>query len=125
MKNPSDARLRRTRVRKGALASDDTYGNAGAFEIRGPMGTRLFIVASDGMGWEHVSVSCKTRCPSWSEMCFVKDVFWDDEEVVVEYHPPRSQYVNNHPHCLHLWRPIGIEIPLPPTILVGIKGAKL
>jgi hypothetical protein len=120
-----DDRLRKARVRKGTFASDDAYGNNGVFEIKGPIGTRLLIIASDGMGWEHVSVSCKTRCPSWSEMCFVKDLFWDDEETVIQYHPPRSQYVDNCSHCLHLWKPIGMDIPLPPTILVGMKGVEL
>lgn len=34
------------------------------------------------------------------------------------YHPPASQYIDVHKHCLHLWRPIGIEIPMPPLELV-------
>ena len=35
-------------------------------------------------------------------------------------HPPRSDYVNTHAFCLHLWRPtdLGAAIPLPPRILV-------
>lgn len=39
-----------------------------------------------------------------------------------QYHPPKSAYVNNHPNCLHLWRPIGIEMPRPPSIMVGIAS---
>lgn len=70
--------------------------------------------------WEHVSISTQTRCPTWEEMCFVKDLFWDEEDCVVQYHPPKSDYINCHPRCLHLWRPIGLEIPRPPKILVGI-----
>ena len=55
-------------------------------------------------------------------MCHVKDLFWQDEEVVIQYHPRKSEYVNNHPFVLHLWKPIyqGI-IPTPPALLVGIK----
>lgn len=79
------------------------------------------VIASNGMGWEHVSISLKNRCPNWREMCFVKDFFWDPHEVVMQLHPAKSEYVNMHPNCLHLWRPIGIDIPTPPSILVGFK----
>ena len=26
------------------------------------------------------------------------------------------------PYCLHIWRPIRQEIPIPPSLMVGIKG---
>lgn len=77
------------------------------------------IVASWGGGWEHVSVSLARRCPTWEEMCMIKDIFWGEEECVVEYHPPRSQYVNRHPYCLHLWKKIGEEFETPPKEYVG------
>ncbi len=32
------------------------------------------IVASWGGGWEHVSVSLPRRCPTWDEMCLIKDI---------------------------------------------------
>lgn len=79
----------------------------------------MFVIASWGAGWEHVSVSLKRRCPTWEEMSMIKDIFWDDEECVVQYHPPKSQYVNRHPHCLHLWKKIGHEFETPPKILIG------
>ena len=77
------------------------------------------VQASDGMGWEHISVSRQDRCPTWNEMCQVKDLFWDEDDCVVQYHPPKSDYVNLHPYCLHLWRPIGVEMPRPPKWMVG------
>lgn len=81
---------------------------------------RLMVSSScEDMPWEHVSVSHRTRCPSWEEMAWVKSLFWTDEETVVQYHPPKSEYVSYHPYCLHLWRPIGIELPRPPVIAVG------
>lgn len=79
----------------------------------------VVIVASWGGGWEHVSVSLARRCPTWEEMCMIKDIFWGEEECVVEYHPPRSQYVNRHPYCLHLWKKIGEEFETPPKEYVG------
>ena len=75
---------------------------------------KIAIVCSYGGGWEHVSVSLKNRCPTWEEMCTVKDIFWGDEECVVQYHPPKSEYVNTHPYCLHLWKKIGSEFETPP-----------
>ncbi len=71
-------------------------------------GRSFNVIASNGGGWEHVSVSprSKTRksCPTWEEMCHIKDMFFEPEERVVQFHPPKSEYVNCHPYCLHLWR---------------------
>jgi hypothetical protein len=76
------------------------------------------FVFSYGGGWEHLSVSTRKRTPAWEEMCWFKDIFWRPDECCVQYHPPGSSYVNNHEHCLHIWRPIGIEIPTPPRCFV-------
>ena len=108
------------RVKTGMLASDESYGNNGLFLIPHES-YELQVIASDGEGWEHVSVSLPTRTPSWKQMCYIKSLFWEDQDCVVQYHPPKSEYVNNHNYCLHLWKPIGQEIPLPPSILVGIR----
>ena len=107
------------RVRKGKMGSDDSIGNSGAFEITLKHNQKVFVIAGDGLGWEQVSVSSKDRCPTWEEMCQVKAIFWDDEDCVVQYHPPKSDYVNLHPNCLHLWRPIGQELVRPPKIMIG------
>lgn len=57
-------------------------------------------------GWEHVSVELYARrLPTWEEMCYVKDMFWEDEEEVVQIHPKHSHYVNIT-EALHLWRPV-------------------
>lgn len=97
-------------------------GNNGFLVIK-KLGVSYNIMASDGGGWEHISVSLSVkRCPTWDECCWLKSVFWDDEDCVVQYHPPKSEYVNYHPHCLHLWRPIHQVIPIPPSIFVGPKG---
>ena len=89
---------------------------------------RIHCLASDQAGWEHVSVSfgqISPKPPSWELMCRVKDLFWDPEEAVIQIHPPRSQWVNFHPGCLHLWRCTdGREQPLPPSIMVGKIGEK-
>lgn len=91
----------------------------GAFKIK-LEGSRLefSVLASNGLGWEHVSVSAEDRCPRWNEMQQVKEMFFDDNEVVMQLHPAKSNYVNHHPNCLHLWKPINQNIPLPDTSMV-------
>ena len=114
------AELERGRMRDGPYGSDSSYGTTGAFLVRGPCGMDLRIISSgawDNMNWEHVSVSCKSRCPNWPEMCFVKDLFWADDEVVMQLHPAKKDYVNQHAYCLHMWKPTAELIPLPPRIL--------
>lgn len=108
------------------LGSTSADGNNGAFHLESPeSGWRLAVIASDGEGWEHVSLHAyrnegrQLRTPTWREMCFAKDTFWDGEDEVIQFHPKRSEYVNLHPHTLHLWRPIGVTIPTPPSTLVG------
>jgi hypothetical protein len=77
------------------------------------------IIFSNGMGWEHVSVSCKTRCPSWEEMAEIKRRFWQPDDVVMQLHVADKDHINCHPFCLHLWRPLDAQIPVPPGIMVG------
>lgn len=106
------------RVTKGALKSDASFGNNGAFWVT--QKKNIFtVIASDQMGWEHVSVSLPNRCPTWEEMCFIKSVFWDESDCVVQYHPSKEHYVNNHPYCLHLWRPIDQALAIPASYMVG------
>lgn len=80
---------------------------------------KLFVIFSWGLGWDHVSISLEHRCPTWEEMCFIKESFFYDEECVVQYHPKKSEYVKRHPYCLHLWKQQGVEYITPPKILVG------
>lgn len=84
----------------------------------------LSCIFGNGYGWEHLSVMVKRkrRCPTWEEMNFVKGLFWEDEETVVQFHPKRSQYVNNHPYVLHLWKKAGHDHELPPSFLVGVAN---
>ena len=87
----------------------------------------MTVVWSYGGGWEHVSIDGKNRTPTWDEMCSIKDMFFSDDECCVQYHPPKSEYVNNIPHCLHIWKPIeqySGELPIPPSLFVGIKGKR-
>lgn len=120
-------KIERCRVLAGYYGTTGTAGNRGLFRLQRPDGTTLRMLSSGSgdpaFAWEHVSVSVenKKRCPTWEEMCLVKDFFWDEEEVVMQLHPRKSEYVNCHPFVLHLWKPSDQVIPEPPAILVGPK----
>lgn len=63
-------------------------GGCGMLYLNGTKAKPASVVFSWGGGWEHVSVSYKNRVPTWDEMCKIKDMFWNDDECVVQYHPP-------------------------------------
>ena len=81
------------------------------------------VIWSTGAGWEHVSVSPESKriVPTWDDMCKIKEIFFGDDEAVIQIHPPKDEYVNNMPNCLHLWRCTYKEMVLPPSCLVGIR----
>jgi hypothetical protein len=85
----------------------------------------LRVIASTGEGWDHVSVSLSDRCPTWAEMEFIKRLFFEDDETAFQLHVPPRDHVNNHPFCLHLWRPQTVPIPRPPAILVGLPESRV
>lgn len=101
------------RITSGLMASSkEIDGNNGVFIVpfygQKPKKQRyqLQCIASDGEGWEHVSVTIKHRLitPNWAMMNYVKGIFWGKADLVVQFHPPEKDYVNIHPHALHLWR---------------------
>ena len=109
----------------GTLPSDRANG-AFAIPLDGSPDEVALCLVSDGSVahplevWEHVSVSIRkkesdtSRIPTWDEMCWIKSIFWNDEDCVVQFHPPKSRYVNQHPNVLHLWRSLTYRQPIPP-----------
>lgn len=112
--------LNRLRMRKAEQIMYGVNGDAGNGVFR--LG-KLRVIASDGDGWDHVSVSHRNRCPTWDEMERVKRLFFRDHETVMQLHVPPVEHVNEHPYCLHLWRPQAVEIPRPPAAMVGSEAA--
>lgn len=113
------------------MASTASMGPNGAFFIPGPDGRVLLkVIASEGclvepgFDFEHVSVSCEVRCPTWDEMEFIKQIFWRDDETVMQLHVPKSDHVNYHQCCLHLWKPLNAEIPRPHHMTVGPRAVR-
>ncbi len=109
------------------LKSTDDYGNNGFFIIphNKVYNYEFRVQASDLMGWEHISVSVgetrkkQHRCPTWGEMCYIKNLFWSEEDCIIQFHPAKSEYVNLHPFVLHLWRPTNQIIPTPLKEMIG------
>ncbi len=83
-----------------------------------PKAKRVAVVFSWGGDWDHVSASYANRCLTWEEMCMIKDIFFDEYETVIQYHPAKKDYINDHPYTLHLWRPQKEKIPIPPKHMV-------
>lgn len=129
MKVPEQYRLKNHSV----LGSDSSYGNNGFFVVPHHRVDNYFYQCqvSDGMGWEHVSITIGSsvrkveRCPTWEEMNYIKDLFWSEDECVMQLHPPKSEYVSNHPYCLHLWRPLECDVPMPDSLMVGYKSVNI
>ena len=68
-------------------------------------------VESDGRRWLHMSLAHPSRLPSWDELRSAKE--WSLGDIkAVQVLPPRREYVNIHPHCLHLFACIDAD-PLP------------
>ena len=91
----------------------------GAFIFK--MGSEVIVVVvGRGRGWEHVSVSCRDRTPTWAEMEKIKRLFFEEHEVCMQLHVAVKDHINVHPNVLHIWRPVSKlkPIPLPPKDLV-------
>ena len=125
--------LELARIRKGPLASDESYGLQGYFTLyvgQHPAGfdTIYCIQSSNRHGWDHVSCYAiyfdyennkRARIMGWMEMEYIRSLFFEDDEWVIQYSPPREKRVNVHPYVLHMWRPHDGELATPPQWMVG------
>lgn len=96
----------------------------GVFEVPVPnkktgLTARLRVLASGEAGWDHVSVSLPSRCPTWAEMSAIHRMFFAPGEVAMQLHVPAADHINVHPYCLHLWRPHAAPVPLPEKWMVA------
>lgn len=81
-----------------------------AYEHRG---LGLHVIASldnlSGQLWLHISVSREKSLPTWDDLKAVKTHFIGAEKEAVQVLPRESEYVNAHPHTLHLWHRVDGE----------------
>lgn len=84
----------------------------------------LYVQALNHFGWEHIGAYVVNfgerqfpyRIPTSKEMEFLKNLFFEKDEAVIEVHPRKCDYVNINIFMLHLWRPNRISIPVPPKV---------
>jgi len=80
------------------------------------LGTMRVVISADteldGRRWRHFSISKPHSMPKWDELVAAKEAFLGKESKAVQVIPPRSQYVNIHPYCLHLFECLEGD-PLP------------
>ena len=91
-------------------------GKAAAEYMRAWEHNGLFIIASaaeydDGREWLHVSVSRKSRVPSYDDLTRIKRDFIGEDKKAVLVFPEKENHVNIHDYCLHLF--YSAENPLP------------
>lgn len=68
------------------------------------LGKCTVIVSKDAGLW-HLSISRKDKLPSYDELKTARYQFMPDIKYVVQIFPPKQDFVNEHPFCLHLWQP--------------------
>lgn len=122
------------RVKEGKLASTKENGNNGLFKIHLPTkNCNAFCLVSDNGGWEQVSVrvedlnkqlkgGSRIRIPNSEELKFLKNVFWDRDETVIQYHFADSKETGSE-YALHLFRHKTRCFPEPPSFLFGDTSA--
>jgi hydroxyacyl-ACP dehydratase HTD2-like protein with hotdog domain len=57
----------------------------------------------DGKTWLHVSMSRRSRIPTYDDMKEVKEIFVGRDRQAVQIFPKESEHINIHPYCLHLF----------------------
>jgi hypothetical protein len=72
----------------------------------------------DDIPWLHVSTAWRHRLPTWEELHDVRELFLDDALVAVQVFPPKAEYINVHPFCLHLYARADGERTVPDLRIV-------
>lgn len=66
------------------------------------LGECAIIYAKEADRW-HLSISHPTRLPTYDEVKQARYDFLPDDVYMAMIFPPKSEFVNVHPFCLHLW----------------------
>lgn len=53
--------------------------------------------------WLHVSFACNNKMPDYSDISFIKQQFFGDDLKAIMVFPKRTEHINLHQYCLHLW----------------------
>ncbi|PSB52046.1 hypothetical protein C7B67_08540 [filamentous cyanobacterium Phorm 6] len=69
-------------------------------------------IEKDGNWWVHLSLSRKKSVPTWIDLVKVKEIFLGADALAIQVLPPRSEWVNVHEFCLHLYHCLD-QRPIP------------
>lgn len=58
--------------------------------------------ALENLKFNHVSIVIN-HSPTYEELKAIKEVFFYDEDTVIQFFPSEREYVNIHEKCYHLW----------------------
>lgn len=61
-------------------------------------------IERDGNSWVHLSVSRKKSIPTWVDLINVKEIFLGKDTLAIQILPSRSEYINVHEFCLHIYQ---------------------
>lgn len=67
----------------------------------------------EGQWWMHLSIARPDRLPTWEEFRDAKEEFIGTDRVAYQVLPPKTEYVNIHPNCLHAFSPVDRAKALP------------
>lgn len=62
----------------------------------------IMVDQEPGHGW-HMSISHQERYPTWDEIREARYQFCPDDITMAMLLPPKSEYVNVHNNCFHLY----------------------
>lgn len=71
-------------------------------EGRFRMGRCTILVSVDAGFW-HLSISTPNAQPSYKEIKEARYRYLPDDVVMAQIFPPKSEFVNLHEYCHHLW----------------------
>jgi len=73
-------------------------------ELWASMAKRLTVIVSVDSGRLHASIAHPDRYPTWDEILRLRGWIFPAETEVVMVLARKSEYVNLHPNCFHLWQ---------------------
>ena len=83
------------------IATPDFLGEAKVYESFPDRHLRCIVAREEGR-W-HLSMSHRSRYPSWDEMADARYRFVPNRAQMAMLAPPREEFVNAHDTTLHLW----------------------
>lgn len=70
----------------------------GAFKF-----SKCTVIVSKDAGLWHLSISRKDRLPNYDELKYARYTYLPEVKYAAQIFPPKSEFVNMHQFCLHLW----------------------